>query len=173
MTGFDIRPRLIAELVGAHMEAPVDSPATTWTHLARLAADVDLGPRRSFELRRLAGFTEIYLQLFRPSPDWTLAEVTSESGLVWTAGDAAFGDLLVISSPKAAVLSPEGRTASNGLLAAGVDAVRILKLTAPLVSLLLTSSNAPLVPLVDSDLWFGPSPLAAAEVVAAASGGGS
>ncbi len=179
MAADSLRTQLIAGVVSVRLEAPErrqdlpGDPASTWAVLADLAAGVELGDRRRFELRRIATLSQVYLRLFLPPEPWVLEDATAGDDLVWTSGDSSFADVLVSTGPDAAVFSRESRSASANLLDAGVPAVRLVKLTAPLNSLLRTSRHGPPDRLADSDLWFGPELVDPKDVVAAAMGGAS
>lgn len=177
MAADSLRPQLIAGVVSARLEAAelredlAGDPVSTWAVLADLASGVELGDRRRFELRHTADLSEVYLRLFLPPEPWILEDVSDGGDLVWNSDDSSFADVLVSAGPDAAVFSRDARSRSARLLADGVDRVRLLKLTAPLTSLLRTSRFGPPELLAGSELWFGPRPVDAAAVVAAAAGG--
>lgn len=179
MTVDSLRTQLIAGVVSARLEGAerredlAGDLAFTWAVLADLAAGVELGSRRRFELRHIANLSQVYLKLFLPPELWVLEDVTDGGDLVWASGDSSFADGLVSTGPDAAVFSRDARSRSARLLADGVDRVRLCKLAAPLASLLRTSRFGPPEVLAGSELWFGPAPADPADVVAAGMGGAS
>lgn len=179
MAAGSLRTQLIAGVVSVRVEAPerredlAGDLVSTWAVLADLAAGVELGDRRRFELRRIADLTEVYLRLFLPPEPWVLEDATAGDDLVWTSGDSSFADVLVSTGPAAAVFSRDARSRSASLLADGVGQVRLCKLAAPLTSLLRTSRFGPPEPLPGSELWFGPAPTDPADVVDTGIGGAS
>lgn len=179
MTVDSLRTQLIAGIVSAYLkradrrEDLTGDPVSTWAALADLAAGVEMGSRRRFELRHTADLSQIYLKLFLPPEPWVLADVTDGGDLVWNSDGASFADVLVSTGPDAAVFSRDARSRSARILADGVDQVRLCKLAAPLASLLRTSRFGPPEVLAGSELWFGPAPADPEDVAAAGIGGAS
>lgn len=157
------------------------APEVVWERVASIAAGRDLGTRRRDALQRSTETVAVYLSVFLPPDNWSVADQVDEADLTWRSdlGEVLCDVIVPASGHEHLVWTKRTRGRPRRVVATGREChggaftgVRMIVPLHPSRSLLVTdAAMTEPVPLATTACWFAAAILSADDLAAAASGG--